>query len=107
LPRGTIKKGTTAFNITSHLNCIYTGCANEAEWVAFLKEQYAKGTPLMILAELANPIRTDISQLWKFDNIIELRKNDAELWDYIYFTSGSEINPVPTSITYMRKEAAQ
>lgn len=47
-----------------------TGCSTVSAWMAYLAEQYAAGTPVMMTYVLATPVVTDISDLLSGDNII-------------------------------------
>lgn len=69
------------------------------DFVAYLKEQYANGTPLTVVYQLETPIETDISEYLKdFDNLVEVEGDGS-----LKFVNEYE-QAVPSAVKYLLKE---
>lgn len=68
------------------------------EFKAYLAEQYANGTPLTVVYELAEPVITDITDKISTDNYIEVEGGGAILIKNEYN------NNAPGTFTYLLKE---
>lgn len=80
---------------SSYINLYFaSGHTSVEEWKAYLAEQYANGTPVTVLYELATPEVTDISDILPADNYIGVEGGGT-----LTFVNEYNYN-VPTEVTF-------